>query len=81
MKKLLDFYADWCPPCKTMIPVIEKLEKKFTVDKINVDDKQEMAANYSVMSIPTYVILEDDKEIKRFVGATPENVLEQALKE
>lgn len=63
-----------CGPCKFMEPVMEELEKdlagRLHIEKINVDQNQEMAAKYGVMSIPTYVILRDDKEVERIIGAT-----------
>ena len=61
-------------PCRIMNPVIEELEKelsgKITIEKINVDQNQEMASKYGVMSIPTYVVLKDDKEVGRKIGVT-----------
>lgn len=73
MVELLDFYADWCGPCVAMKPVIEELEKEMAdtvkITKIDVDQKQEEASKYGVMSIPTYVILKDGKEVDRFIGA------------
>ncbi len=80
MVELLDFYADWCGPCVVMNPVIEELKKemgdKVKITKIDVDQKQEEASKYGVMSIPTYVILKDGKEVDRFIGATSkENVV------
>ena len=74
MLKLLDFWAEWCGPCKFMEPIIEQLEKelagKVTIEKINVDENQDKAATYQVMSIPTYIILKDNKEQERIIGAT-----------
>lgn len=74
MVELLDFYADWCGPCVVMKPVLEELEKEMAstvkITKIDVDQKQEEASKYGVMSIPTYVILKDGKEVDRFIGAT-----------
>lgn len=68
---LVDFYADWCGPCKMLSPIIdeiaqEKQEVKFV--KINVDEAQELARKYSIMSIPTLVVIKDGKEKNRTVG-------------
>ncbi len=69
---LVDFYADWCGPCKMMAPIIgeiaEELQRKAKVGKINVDENQELAMKYEVMSIPTLIIYKNGKEAKRFVG-------------
>ncbi len=74
MVKLLDFWAVWCGPCKIMNPIIEELEKelagKVEVVKINVDEKPEEAQKYGVMSIPTYIVLKDGKEVGRKIGVT-----------
>lgn len=73
--QLLDFYADWCGPCKVMAPVIDELEKelvgKIEIKKIDVDQEVEIASRYGVMSIPTYLVLKDDQEVERFIGAQP----------
>lgn len=81
MIKILDFWADWCPPCKIMEPVISELEKvltdKVSFQKIDVDENPEIAQKYGIMSIPTYVILKDDAEVERIIGATSaENFLD-----
>lgn len=74
MIKLLDFWASWCNPCKIMAPIIEELEKelggKVEIEKINVDENQAKAAEYGVMSIPTYIVLKDGKEAGRKIGVT-----------
>lgn len=74
MVKLLDFWAVWCAPCRIMNPIIEELEKelagKIEIVKINVDEKPEEASKYGVMSIPTYVIEKDGKEVGRKIGVT-----------
>lgn len=69
---LVDFYADWCGPCKIMAPVVEELagelQGKAKVGKINVDENQSLSIEYNVMSIPTIIIFKEGKEVKRFVG-------------
>lgn len=81
MKKLVDYYADWCGPCKVMEHTLDELSKEFPgqVEKIDVDTNHKTVQDNNVMSIPTYIILEDGKEIKRFIGATEKSVLVSAL--
>ena len=76
---LVDFYADWCGPCKMMAPIVEELAKdlqgKAKVGKINVDENQDLAMEYEVMSIPTLIIFKEGKEFKRFVGVRSKSEL------
>lgn len=68
---LVDFFAEWCGPCKMLAPVIEQIAKEnedIKVAKINVDEAQELAEKYGVMSIPTLVVIKNGEEIKRQVG-------------
>ena len=71
---LIDFYADWCGPCRMMAPVIEEIAKEsdgVVVGKINVDDEPELAQAFGVMSIPTLVVLKGGVEVTRSTGARP----------
>lgn len=76
---LVDFYADWCGPCRMMGPIVEELSKelegKAKVGKINVDENQDLAMEYNIMTIPTIVIFKNGKEEKRFIGITDKNEL------
>ena len=70
---LIDFWADWCGPCKMFAPVFDEvaaeLEGKAVVGKINVDEEPDLARTYRVMSIPTLVVVKDGEVVKRNVGA------------
>jgi thioredoxin 1 len=82
--RLKDFYADWCGPCKTQDPILEELEEEFgevEFEKIDVDQDQETANEYSVRSLPTLVVENDDGVVERFVGVTQRDQLEDALKQ
>lgn len=81
---LIDFYADWCGPCKMMSPIIDKIEEEMKetikVGKINVDENQDLAMEYGVMSIPTIIILKNGEVQKTFVGITDKEEIKQFLK-
>ena len=79
MITLMDFYADWCGPCKMMAPIFAEVEKdykgKVEFKKIDVETNSAEAGKYSVMGIPTFVLLKDGEEISRKVGAMPKDIL------
>ena len=81
--QFVDFYADWCGPCIAMKSVLEELEKELSgeveIKKIDVDQHQEEASKYGVMSIPTYLILKDGQEVDRFVGVPSKEVIKHKL--
>ena len=71
---LLDFYAEWCGPCRMVSPVIEEIaleHPEYAVGKINVDDEPELAGKYGVFSIPTLVVMKNGKVHRRLSGARP----------
>ena len=80
---LVDFFADWCGPCKMMAPVVEALaseyEGKAVVGKLNVDDASDIAGRYGVMSIPTLIVFKNGQISDKFVGVTSTNELSAAL--
>lgn len=80
---LVDFYADWCGPCKMMSPVIDQLaeeyEGKAKICKLNVDENGVTAQKYRVMSIPTILIFKDGEVVDSVVGAVPKQNLEAKL--
>ena len=79
---LKDFYADWCGPCKTQDPILDELEEdypKVDFEKVDVDERQEVANEYQVRSLPTLVVENDDGVVERFVGVTQRDALETAI--
>lgn len=80
---LVDFWAEWCGPCKMIAPMIEELateyEGKATIGKINVDNESDIAARYNVSSIPTLLVIKNGEEAKRFVGVTSKSDLAEAI--
>ena len=74
---LIDFFADWCYPCKMMAPVVEDVAKdeSIKVGKVNIDENQELAEKYGVESIPTIIVFKNGKEYKRQVGFTDKESL------
>ena len=72
---LVDFWAEWCPPCRAMNPTIEALAKDFKVCKVNVDSNQELANRHGISSIRALLIFKDGKVAGRYVGVTPETTL------
>jgi len=81
---LVDFWAVWCGPCRMLTPTIESLaseyEGKVNVAKVNVDENQQLAAKYGIMSIPTVMIFNEGKVVEQFIGVQPKGVYEDALK-
>ena len=77
---LVDFYADWCGPCRMLAPVMEEVEKEYKVFKVNTDDEDELAATYGIMSIPCVIAFKDGKEINRSVGLVDKETIINLVK-
>lgn len=84
-KVLIDFYADWCGPCKMMAPVVEEvaneLEGKLKVGKVNVDENQDLAMDYNVMTIPTILLIKEGEVKKSFIGVTDKSEILEAIRQ
>jgi thioredoxin len=82
---IIDFYADWCAPCKAVSPVLEELDREFQgqIDfyKIDTDQEQELAAMFGIQSIPTVLFIPVDDEPRIAVGAMPKEVYERAIED
>lgn len=75
---LLDFFAEWCGPCRMVAPILSELAEEhpeFVIAKVNVDKEPELASEFGVMSIPTLVVLEKGEVINRVTGARPKAAL------
>lgn len=82
---LVDFYADWCGPCRMMAPAVEALAEELAdiavVGKLNVDENEEIAMQYGVMSIPTLIVFKNGQPVKKTIGVQAKEVIEQMIKE
>ena len=79
---LVDFWAPWCGPCRIIAPSLEELNDEidnFRVVKLNVDENQQTAAQYDVMSIPTLIVFKNGQPAKKIIGAMPKKRLQQEL--
>ncbi|AVQ32998.1 thioredoxin [Staphylococcus muscae] len=80
---LIDFWATWCPPCQMQSPVLEELsndlEGKVTIGKVDVDQEQNLAAQYQIQSIPTLLIFKDGQLVQSLVRFNPKSNLENVL--
>jgi thioredoxin len=81
---LIDFYADWCGPCRLQTPIVEEFARRMgeqvEVRKINVDDNMDLATKYRIYVVPTLIIEKDAKEVRRIEGLTDASSLEAMIK-
>jgi thioredoxin 1 len=81
---LVDFWADWCMPCRMMAPVMDELSKvyagKVLFGKVNVDENQQIAGRYGIMSIPHFLVFKNGSLVEKIVGAVGRDPLENAIK-
>lgn len=80
---LVDFWAEWCGPCKMLLPTIETLAEEVThakICKVNVDEQPELAARYKVMNIPTLIVFKDGQAVNRSMGVQSKEAILEMLK-
>lgn len=75
-KKILKFAASWCQPCKMLSKTIAGMEIETPIEEIDIDEQEELAIQYQIRSVPTLVMLDDDKEVKRVTGMQSSTQLE-----
>ncbi|MEV4169357.1 thioredoxin [Nonomuraea sp. NPDC049709] len=78
---LVDFWAEWCGPCRMVAPVLEQIESEYglAIGKLNTDENPEIMARYGVMGIPTMMLFENGEPVKQIVGAKPKRMLVSEL--
>jgi thioredoxin 1 len=78
---LVDFWADWCRPCKMFSPILDEISKEYSlwIGKINVDENKEKSAEYNIVSLPTTIVFENGKEVKRILGAKSKHMMLKEL--
>ena len=79
---LVDFWADWCGPCRMLSPIVDEVANEnpgIKVGKINVDEQQELSAQFGIMSIPTLLVFKDGKKISESIGLIPKEQIEKML--
>ena len=79
---LVDFWADWCGPCRMLSPIVDEVANEnpgIKVGKINVDEQQELSAQFGIMSIPTLLVFKDGKKISESIGLIPKEQIEKMI--
>ena len=78
---LVDFYAEWCGPCKMLMPVLESISDKIDIIKVDIDKFENLALEYRIMSVPTLMFFKDGKKVKELVGFRDEDELLEVIEE
>lgn len=82
---LIDFYADWCQPCKIVAPILEELHEEYkgniNIYKVNTEEQQELAGMFGIRSIPSLLFVPKDEQPQMAMGALPKETLEKAIKD
>jgi thioredoxin 1 len=82
---LVDFWADWCRPCKAVAPILEQIAKEYAgrikIAKVNVDEENDLAGQHSIVSIPTIFLYKEGKAVRHVSGALPKHELEKLFKD
>ena len=79
---LIDFYADWCGPCKMLTPILEEINKEnevVRIIKVNIDDSRFLASYYQIQSIPTLVLLKNGQFLNKMIGFRPKKMIEELI--
>lgn len=79
---VVDFYAEWCPPCKMLGPILEEISNEETspkIFKVNIEEQKELAEKYAISSLPTVIFFKDGKEVDKFVGLLTKEEIEKYI--
>lgn len=77
---IVDFYADWCGPCRALAPILDELSNEVNIVKVNVDEAPETSKKYGVMSIPTLIVFKNGKEVNKSIGLCSKDDIKEMLK-
>ncbi len=79
MKKVIRFTASWCAPCKALASILEEVKTDLPIEVVDIDQNKELAIQYRVRSVPTLVLVDENKELKRMTGVQAKNLVESWL--
>ena len=79
MKKVIRFTASWCAPCKALASILEEVKTDLPIEVVDIDENKELAIQYRVRSVPTLILVDENKELKRMTGVQAKNLVESWL--